>query len=173
MLEFIKSHPFQTLTAIVAIVGLILSLYNFIENKYQAKRKLFIECLDYSRVRSGSVCLQLLIYNRSSLPNAITKVFIKGEGSFKQSSVTPVMIFENKRKSGKTIIDYEKIKSFDFPILLNPKISTSGFVDFQFQQAEIPLDSTTVSLEVHTTLHRPTQIELELHKGDFFPNNKF
>lgn len=123
MINFIKNN----FSDVISLIALGLSIYNFVYNLINQKCNIKIvvhKNMQYRNTQQFFVTIQ----NCSQLPVSITSICLNDSN---YCILEPIIIKENIRKSGGSIISRTETKSMYFPINLNSLESASGYLEFR------------------------------------------
>ncbi len=132
MTDFFKILEHLTrddITFFIAILGFILSLYNFLYEKYQNRMCLSVTYKNHhiSHINNAELTLSLVIENRVKSPIPISRMFLIINGHPYEFFWVPQIIYYADYKSGKTILDEVKLHSVELPAKIEGNGVLGGF----------------------------------------------
>lgn len=146
---------FEIITFIIAIFSFALSLWNFIETRWQNRVNVFVECKDFIIAKNFDrqpLYIALSFTNKSRLPLAISRAFITAENETFEFSWIPQVVHHARLGTKNETFDRTIVKSITLPLNL-PGLGTYGgyFYTETFERiTEKSLIGTNATITLHT-----------------------
>lgn len=148
----------ELVTLLIALIGFLLSLWNFFAPLLRNRCNLQIECKDFATAphltKDGKMpmYLSLIINNKSALPISISRLFININQQTFEFTWIPQVVHQSRLTCKNTILDSTVVKTHPIPVQIPALNLTSGyfcvFVDSALTD-EILL-KTHCSITLHT-----------------------
>lgn len=148
-------------TRVIAITGLVISLYNLLLGIITQRRSFKIRVYDIKSYLDVTF-IGIGIENRSRLSVAITQLSLYCGGTKTLCTPVPTLLYESIRRKGDEVTNRKQTYSTQLPITIAGLSAQSAFVLFE-HLPELPRsDATSLTVEVCTNRGRPVQMTLEL-----------
>lgn len=137
----------NNITLALSIFGSLGTAFTFIHTFIINRKNVNVRIIGH-RYSNKSLLTYMAFENNSRLPISITgiSVFI---GGIAYSCVEPsVIALETTYRTGKTITSHHEYKTLSLPINLSSLGGTSGYVYFEFPEANIQSDATQLNFSI-------------------------
>lgn len=148
----------ENITFLIALIGFILSIWDFIELRLMKICRLQVICKSFITAPNQlannhmPMFLSLSITNKSVLPVTITTIYIKINNQVFPFSWIPEIVHTSQRRNKQGIIDTTVIKSVTYPVYIQEQNSMCGYfyVPVSPKFTDEYLLRASCSLELHT-----------------------
>lgn len=148
----------ESITFFIALIGFLLSLWNFFDPMVKNRCNLQVDCKDFitashlERDEKMPIYLSLSINNKSSLPISISRLFITINHQTFEFTWIPQVVHQAQLTCKDVILDSTIVKTYPIPVQIPSLNLISGyfcaFIDTSFSD-EILLQSRC-SITLHT-----------------------
>lgn len=121
---------FDYITFLIAVGGFALSIWNFIETRWQNRVNIGIECKDYLYAdffKTKPLFVGLTITNKSRLQISVTRIFIELNRTSYEVSWIPMPVFNARLTQNDALLDSTIVKSIIPPLNMGGLSSVSGY----------------------------------------------
>ena len=125
----IKYLTKENITFFIAVAGFILSIYNFLYEKFQNRMCLSVTYKNHhiSHVDAKELTLSLSIENCVKNPIPISRMYLIIDGNPYEFFWVPQIVYYADYKSGKTVLDEIKLHSVELPAKIEGNGVLGGF----------------------------------------------
>ena len=123
----------ENITFFIAVIGFLLSIWNFFEPKIKNRCNLQIECKDFitashlTRESKMPMYLSLTINNKSTLPISISRMFLTINQQTFEFTWIPQIVHQSRLTCRDTILDSTVVKTHPFPVHIPSLNLVSGY----------------------------------------------
>ena len=123
----------KPVTFFIALVGFLLSLWNFFTPLLKNRCNIQIDCKDFitaSHLKRGGkmpMYLSLIINNKSTLPISISRLFINIDQQTFEFTWIPQVVHQSRLTCRDTILDSTIVKTHPIPVQIPSLNLTSGY----------------------------------------------
>lgn len=146
---------FDIVTFAIAVIGFILSIWNFVETRIQNRVNLSVECKDFiiaDNFARKPLYIALSVVNKSRLPIAVSRAFIVAANEKFEFSWIPQIVHQARLGTKDEVFDRTIVKSITLPINLSGLGTIGGyFYTETFDRiTEDLIKETSATIVLHT-----------------------
>lgn len=144
----------DNITFVIAILGFVLSVYNFVHERSQNRMKLHVVYKNHSiseiRGRENELTISLAFENLVEKPISISRIFLNINSKTYEFYWVPQFVYLADCKSGDTKLDEIKIHTVDIPFEINGYGVVGGFffvsTDKKLNDKQLHESTTSITL---------------------------
>lgn len=159
----------ENITFIIALIGFILSIYNFVHERLQNRMKLKIIYKNHgiSEYDSSGITIAMAIENHVAQPISVTRMFLNINDVSIEFYWIPQIVFSSELKQKERILASTNVHSIELPTIIEGYGVLGGFFYTKYPTTITNkfLKDAKTSITVHTNKGKKTY-EINLNNTD-------